>query len=574
MDEHEKSYKLWIENTDEETKEELISISQNKKEIYERFCNSLKFGTAGLRGIIGSGLNRINKFVISHVTQALCNVINKSAEEKKSVVIAYDSRNKSKEFAECAATVIAANDIKVLLFSELTPVPILSFAVRHKKATAGIVITASHNAAKYNGYKVYGRDGAQMSPIDADMIFEEIKKIDMFKDVKKIDFKEAIENKKIELIGKKIYTEYFKALEILSINSDVIAEYGKKATIVYTPLHGSGNKFVRKILKNAGFLVYVVPEQEEPDGNFPTVEFPNPEHIESFDISIKHAQQSGSDFIIGTDPDSDRIGVVIRQGEDYVALNGNQIGILLCEYILSQLYKKNGLPKNPFIAKSIVSTNMVKNIAEAYGVAVHETLTGFKFIGELIRKTEESGEEKFIFGFEESFGYLIGTHARDKDAIVASLLISEMYLYYKFVEKIDLIEKLKKIYEKYGYFKESTVSLIFEGIDGIAKISSIMSKLRSDPPNYIGQKQVIAIRDYETGIKINKLNGEKNDLITAKADVLYFELEGENNFIARPSGTEPKIKFYCLVAAKSAVKAEKTLDLMKTDVEKLCTEQM
>jgi phosphoglucomutase len=565
-----KEYRRWIANCDEENKHELEAIQNNPDEINERFCKTLKFETAGIRGVIGAGLNRMNRYIVAQATEGLArNMLKKDAGKNLTAVIAYDSRNKSYEFAKEAAIVLAANGIKVYLFDELRPVPILSFAVRFLHCDAGIVITASHNPAKYNGYKVYGADGAQMNPEDADDVLEEIEKIDIFVGVKRMDFGDAKSKGLIEIIGKNVDDAYISKIKKQRINPEITEKFGKNVKIVYTPFNGSGNKPVRRVLKEIGLEnVIVVPEQENPDGNFPTVKFPNPEFIESFELAIKLAKKENAELIIGTDPDSDRIGIVVRdENGKYKAFTGNQTGVLLTEYILSQKTKKNCLPGDAFMVKTIVTTNLAKKIGESYGVKVCETLTGFKFIGELIKKAEKEKNGTYVFGFEESYGYLIGTHARDKDAVVAAMLISEMYIYYK-NNGMSLFDKLNELYEKFGYYIESTDSLTIEGIHGLEQIDNIMENFRKNPPTEIGKK-IIAIRDYKLRKRTDLKTGKTTKLTLPESNVLYFELEDDNTFIVRPSGTEPKIKFYSMCKGKTRGDAESMLKICKNYIEQI-----
>ena len=509
-------YERWLKEADAETVKELEAIRGDEEEIKDRFYKTLEFGTAGLRGVLGAGTNRMNEYVVGQATQGLANQLIKTngADADLSVVIAYDSRHKSDVFSKEAAQILAANGIKTYLFEELKPVPELSFSVGYLKTTAGIAVTASHNPAKYNGYKAYGADGAQLNP---------------------------------ELAAK---------------------EKGDTLKFVYTPFHGAGNKPVRKILKRIGFNnVVVVKEQELPDGDFPTVEFPNPEYKEGFHLAIGYAKECGADLIVGTDPDSDRVGILVKNDKgEYVNFTGNQVGALLSEYILSALKEKNAVPKDGYIVKTIVTTNIVKAICDAYGIGMKEVLTGFKFIGEKIKESEETGVGTYLFGFEESYGYLKGTYARDKDAVVATMLIAEMALYYQ--EKgSSIFEQMDKIYKKYGYYKEQVVSVTLEGIEGLAKIKSTMDKIRSNPPKSVAGKKVIAIRDYLTSERVDLKTGEKSEILLPQSNVIYLELEDQNNFIIRPSGTEPKIKVYCLMKGETEEEANELLEKVKADVD-------
>lgn len=569
---YKKEYQRWLDNADAETVAELNGIKDDEKEIEERFYKTLEFGTAGLRGIIGAGANRMNSYVVGQATQGLANQLIKTnpAGMELSVAIAYDSRIKSDEFARTSAAILAANGIKVYLFEELKPVPELSFTVRYKKATAGIVITASHNPAKYNGYKVYGADGAQLNPELAAVVLEEIEKTDIFTGVKTCDFDKAVAEGAIVMIGDEVEEAYLDCVQSQCINPELVREKGDTLKFVYTPFHGTGNKPVRKILKRIGFdNVIVVKEQEMPDGRFPTVKSPNPENKEGFKLAIGYAKECGADLIIGTDPDADRVGIIVKNKEgEYVNFTGNQVGALLSEYILSSLKERGELPKDGYIVKTIVTTNLVKAICAAYGVEMKEVLTGFKFIGEKIKESEQTGVGTYLFGFEESYGYLKGTYARDKDAVVATMLIAEMTLYYR--EKgITLSEQMENIYKKYGYYVEYVESVVMEGMDGSAKISGIMDNLRKNTPQSVAGKKVVAVRDYETSVRTEIESGKTEKILLPKSNVIYLELEDGNNFVVRPSGTEPKIKLYCLMRGGNKAEAEALVEAVKADIKNI-----
>ena len=563
-------YERWLNSADAETVSELNSIKNDENEIEERFYKTLEFGTAGLRGVIGAGPNRMNKYVVGQATQGLANQLIKTngSADGVSVAIAYDSRIKSDEFAKTAAACLAANGIKVYIFDELKPVPMLSFTIGYLKTTAGIVVTASHNPAKYNGYKVYGADGAQLNPELAEIVLDEINKTDLFTGVKTCDFDEAVKNGKIIMLGEEVEDAYIDCVAAQSINPELIKEKGDSLTFVYTPFHGSGNKPVRKILKRMGFNnVIVVKEQEMPDGNFPTVASPNPENKEGFDLAIGYAKECGADLIIGTDPDADRVGIIVKKDNgDYDTFTGNQVGALLCEYILSSLKERGEIPADGYVVKTIVSTNIIEAICKAYGVEMKEVLTGFKFIGEKIKESAETGIGTYLFGFEESYGYLKGTYARDKDAVVSTMLIAEMALYYQ--EKgMSLFEQMENIYKKYGCYIEETISVTMEGMDGLAKIAAVMKNIRNNTPAEVGGKKVVAVRDYETSVRTE---GDKTEeILLPKSNVIYLELEDNNNFVIRPSGTEPKIKVYCMMWGKDKTEAQEALAAAKKDMENI-----
>lgn len=565
-------YARWINEADAETAAELESIKDDDAEIKDRFYKNLEFGTAGLRGVLGAGINRMNEYVVGQATQGLANQLIKTngKDADLSVVIAYDSRHKSDVFAKEAARILAANGIKAYLFEELKPVPELSFSVRYLKTTAGIAVTASHNPAKYNGYKAYGSDGAQLNPELAAIVLEEIGKTDIFTGVKKMDFEQAVQQGMIVMIGDEVEEAYLDEVQKQCVNPELAKEKGDTLKFVYTPFHGAGNKPVRKILKRIGFNnVVVVKEQELPDGDFPTVESPNPENKEGFKLAIGYAKECGADLIVGTDPDSDRVGILVKNDKgEYVTFTGNQVGALLSEYILSALSEKNAVPKDGYIVKTIVTTNIIQAICDAYGIEMKEVLTGFKFIGEKIKESEETGVGTYIFGFEESYGYLKGTYARDKDAVVATMLIAEMALYYQ-ENGTSIFEQMDNIYKKYGYYKEEVVSVTLEGIEGLAKIKSTMDRLRENPPEIIAGKKVIAVRDYLTSERVDKLTGEKSEILLPKSNVIYLELEDRNNFIIRPSGTEPKIKLYCLMKGETEEEANELLKLVKDDIDRI-----
>lgn len=565
------TYKLWSENAyfDEDTRRELLAIKDNEKEIEERFYRDLEFGTGGLRGIIGAGTNRMNIYSVRKASQGVANFIKKNgpAAIQRGIAIAYDSRHKSPEFALEAALVCAANGIKAYLFDELRPTPELSFAVRHLNAFTGIVVTASHNPKEYNGYKVYGEDGGQLPLEGAAIVLEEINGITDITQVKAMDKEQAIQQGLLQMIGKEIDDEYMACLKTLSIQPDLVKQVADSFKIVYTPLHGTGNKPVRRILEETGFKhVLVVKEQEQPDPDFSTVKSPNPEEKSAFALAIQLAQAENVDLIIGSDPDCDRVGVVVRDASgNFVVLTGNQTGCLLLEYILSQKQQKGELPDNGFAVKTIVTTELSRAIARNYGVELVEVLTGFKFIGEKIKELDEFGDRKYLFGFEESYGYLAGTFARDKDGVVASMLIAEMAAYYR-TRNMTLYDGLIEIFEKYGYSLEGITSFTLAGKEGIEKIQSTMQQLRESKPAVFGTTRICALRDYMTGVRYDMIHNLENALTLPQSDVLYYEVEDGAWFCVRPSGTEPKIKMYYGVTGNSVSDAQERLEKLQKNV--------
>ena len=564
--EYEVRYQEWLLNPyfDEATRNELAALTGNDKEIKERFFRDLEFGTGGLRGILGAGVNRMNLYTVRRATQGLANYIRKQGGEKKGVAIAYDSRRMSPEFALDTALCLAANGIKAYLFEALRPTPELSFTVRELGCTAGIVITASHNPPEYNGYKVYWEDGAQItSPKDVEII-QEVKAITDFSEAKTMNKQEALQQGLLINIGKDIDDKYIDELRKLVINP--VSEEGRKLNIVYTPLHGTGNLPVRRILKELGFEhVYVVPEQELPDSEFSTVGYPNPEDPKVFTLAKKLAEEVGADLILATDPDADRLGVQVRNREgEFVLLNGNMTGALIAEYEFSQMAEKGILPTNAALVKTIVTGNISDRIAEYYNAKLIEVLTGFKYIGEQIKIFKETGCNEFVFGYEESYGCLIGTHSRDKDAVVAVMALCEAAAYYQ-SKGITLYEQMERIYEKYGYFREDLVSVTLKGIEGIEKIKAIMEGYRSNPPKSAGDYRILKIRDYCEDKITDVLTGTVTPTGLPKSDVLYFELEEDAWCAVRPSGTEPKIKFYFGVKGSSMEEAEARLQKLMRD---------
>lgn len=567
---YKKKYESWLAHDyfDVTTKNELKEIVDNEKEIEDRFYTELEFGTAGLRGVIGAGTNRMNIYVVRKATQGFANYLNKVRHiEDPKVVIAYDSRNMSYEFAKEAGGVFAANGIQVYIFESLRPVPELSFAVRELKCHGGIVITASHNPPEYNGYKVYGEDGAQViSPYDK-MIIEEVNKIKDFSEVKHMSDTDAHKEGLLTWIGQEIDDKYIAKVKEQAIRLEVIKQVADDFKIVYTPIHGTGNLPVRRILKEVGFKnVYVVDEQAEPDGSFPTVKSPNPEDAGAFALAIKLAKEVGADIVMGTDPDADRVGVLIKDEKgEYLVMTGNMMGAMLTDYILAGKEMQGSLAPNSVIIKTIVTTEMTRAIAKNYGAELMEVLTGFKFIGEKIRLFEEKEDKSFVFGFEESYGCLAGTYARDKDAVVACMLAAEMAAYYK--EKgMTLYEALYTLYEKYGYYKEGVLAITLKGIEGMGKIKTIMENLRTLKVENIAGYQVLAKRDYEASKRTVMASGKEEAILLPKSDVLYYELN-ENAWVCiRPSGTEPKIKFYFGVKGTSSPDADEKVDSLEQAV--------
>ena len=568
--EYKQKYEQWCNNPiiEEKDKQELKQIINNENEIKDRFYKDLEFGTAGLRGIMGIGTNRMNKYTVTKATQGLANFIKKEKKQNKGVAISYDSRNNSKEFSEQTALCLNANGIKTYIFESLRPVPELSFAVRKLGCIAGIMITASHNPPKYNGYKVYWEDGAQIVAPKDKQIIEEVNKVKDYSQIKTINKEEAIQNGLYNVIGKEIDQEYMGELKKQDLNPETIQEQANNIKIVYTPLHGTGNIPVRTILEQIGFKnVYIVPEQEKPDGNFPTVSYPNPEAEEAFELALKLAEKEDADIVLATDPDADRLGVYAKDTKTgkYMAFTGNMSAMIIAEYIISQKKEKGILPSNGVLIKSIVSTNMADAIAKQYNLELIEVLTGFKYIGEQIKIMEQTGEKEYVFGFEESYGCLVGTHARDKDGIAAVMILCEAAAFYK-KQGLTLWDQMIKLYEKYGYYKEGVASITMEGADGAEKIKEIMEKLRQSKPEKIGEYNIIQIKDYNTGICRNIQKSEETKINLPKSNVLYYDLENDGWCCVRPSGTEPKIKFYMGVKAKKDTEANEKLEKLKQAV--------
>lgn len=575
------SYKFWLQNEyfDNDIKQELKEIESNSKEIEERFYKDLDFGTGGLRGIIGAGTNRMNIYTVRKASQGLANYITKQGEEAKrrGIVIAYDSRYKSPEFSLEAAKVFAANGIKAYLFDELRPTPELSFAVRYFNAVAGIVVTASHNPKEYNGYKVYGEDGGQLPLEASNEVLEQINQISDITGIVLIEREEAENRGLLQVIGKEVDDEYMTKLKTLTIRPEIVQAVAEDFKIIYTPLHGAGNKPVRRILNEIGFKnTLVVKEQELPDSAFSTVKSPNPEDRNAFTLAIELAKKEDVNLIIGTDPDCDRVGVVVRNAAgEYVVLTGNQTGCLLLEYILSQKKVKGDLPSNGFVVKTIVTTELARAIAKHYDIELVEVLTGFKFIGEQIKLQDEFGDKKYLFGFEESYGYLAGTFVRDKDAVVASMLIAEMAAYYS-SRNMSLYEGLLEVFNKYGYSLEGITTFTLAGKEGVEKIKGAMQTLRTKKVKSFAQFEVGAVRDYMGGTRLDFVSGDTEKLHLPESDVLYFEMKDGSWFCVRPSGTEPKIKIYYGVNGNgfddASVRLQQLQDAVLTEVKPLLLE--
>lgn len=558
------TYQDWLQNPyfDEATKEELRAIADDEKEIEDRFYRQLEFGTGGLRGVIGAGTNRMNIYTVRQATQGLANYIISQNGQDKGVAIAYDSRIMSPEFAKEAALCLNANGIKTYRFTSLRPTPELSFAVRKQGCIAGIVITASHNPREYNGYKVYWEDGAQITPPHDKNILAEVAKVTSFDLVKTMSEVEAKEAGLYQEIDQEIDDAYMAELKKQSIHPEVISEMAKDFTIVYTPLHGTGNIPVRRVLKELGFeKVYVVPEQEEPDGTFPTVAYPNPESPKAFELALALAKKVDADIVLATDPDADRLGVYCKDTKsgNYVSFTGNMSGMLIAEYILKERTATGTMPENPALVETIVTTDMAKVIAQAYGVHLIEVLTGFKYIGEQIRLFEENHTYNYVFGLEESYGCLAGTYARDKDACVAVMMLCEVASWYKKQGK-TLWDAMLDMYETYGYFKEGLETITLKGMDGAEQIQRMMADARENLPQTIGDYKVLAVRDYKTDLRTDMADGSKSPTGLPTSNVLYYELEDHAWCCVRPSGTEPKIKFYFGVKGSSLADAEDKLE--------------
>lgn len=557
------NYKLWCENPyfDEATRAELKAVAGDEKEIEDRFYRDLAFGTGGLRGVIGAGTNRMNIYTVRKATQGLANFIIEEKGQEKGVAIAYDSRHMSPEFALEAALCLCANGIKTYLFESLRPTPELSFALRTLGCIAGIVVTASHNPPEYNGYKVYWEDGAQITYPKDEQIIDRVNSITDYAAVKSMGEEAAKASGLLTIIGEEIDAKYMEELKKLVLNPGVIKEQAKSLKIVYTPLHGTGNLPVRRVLKELGFeQVYVVPQQEKPDGRFPTVSYPNPEDKKAFTLALELAKEVDADLVLATDPDADRLGVYAKDSRtgEYMAFTGNMSGMIICEYQLSQKKEKGLLPDNGAVVTTIVSGNMAQAAAREYGTALIETLTGFKYIGEQIKLFEQNHDHTFLFGFEESYGCLVGTHARDKDAVVAVMALCEAAAYYKSKNR-TLWDQMLVLFEKYGYYKEGLHTLTLKGIEGAQKIQDIIKSFRSNPPKSVGPWKTLAFRDYGEDRLCNYVTGEETETGLPRSNVLYFELEDDAWCCVRPSGTEPKVKFYMGVKGEDMQDADEKL---------------
>lgn len=562
-----KEYQKWLESADfdEETKKELKEIKNDEKEIEDRFYKELEFGTAGLRGVIGAGTNRMNKYTVGKATQGLANYILEQGTQGKGVAISYDSRRMSKEFSLQTALILNANGIKTYLFENLRPVPELSYAVRELKCTAGIMITASHNPPKYNGYKVYWDDGSQIvSPRDTEIIGK-VREVKEYSEIKEISKEEAIGKGLFNIIGKDMDDKYINTLKSLVLNPEIVREQGKKIKVVYTPLHGTGNTIIERLLKEIGIEnLYVVPEQKEPDGNFPTVDYPNPEDKRAFKLALELAKEVEADVVLATDPDADRLGVFAKDSKtgEYMDYTGNMSALLIAEYRISQMKEKNVLPSNGMMITTVVSSNLTRAIAEEYNLKLYEVLTGFKNIGAVIKKEEENGRHKYVFGFEESYGCLIGDYARDKDGISAVMSLCEAACYYKSKNE-TLWDAMLNIYKKYGYYKETQVAIVLEGVEGAQKIEEMMTNMRNIPVEQIGKYKVLTFKDIERDYIKNMVNGEEGTTGLPKSNVLYYELEDNSWCCIRPSGTEPKIKLYMGIKGNSEEEANNKLEELK-----------
>ncbi len=562
-------YDLWCKKAtaDKDLLPELEAVKGNEEEILDRFYTNLEFGTAGLRGVIGAGTNRMNVYTVNQATQGLADYLNADFQEP-TIAIAYDSRIKSDAFARSAACVLAANGVKVYLYPELVPTPMLSYAVRTLHCSSGIILTASHNPSKYNGYKCYDPNGYQMTDEAAAKTYSYIQKVDMFDGVKTMDFDEALEKGMISYIGQDMFESFYEAVLRAQVNPSAAA--GTDLSVIYTPLNGTGNKPVREILKRIGIRdVTVVPEQEYPDGNFPTCPYPNPEIRQAFECAIALSETKKADLLLATDPDCDRVGIAVRDGDAYKLMTGNEVGAMLTEYVLSALQEQGKLPEKPIVVKTIVTSRLIAQIAAHYGAETADLLTGFKYIGELVTKLEAAGEaDRFVLGMEESYGYLRGTHARDKDAVVASMLICEMAAYYK-AKGMSLYEFMQSLYRRYGMYCNTVLNFGFEGAAGMETMRNMMETLRQNPPKVIAGEAVHSISDYQTRLTTDTESGAQTAIELPRSNVLSYRLDGADGVIVRPSGTEPKIKVYITAVADSEAAAEEKAQTIGKDMEAL-----
>ena len=564
-------YKRWLSEPtlDEKSREELLSIENDEEEKEFRFSSGLSFGTAGLRGIMMAGTNAMNVYTVAQATQGLANVINDGGKADMGVIVGMDSRNNSRLFAETAASVLAANGIKVYIFEDLRPSPVLSFAVRELGCIAGINVTASHNPAEYNGYKVYWEDGGQLPPDHADAVSKYISAIDIFGGVKKCRFADAVSDGRITVVGKEIDDRYIEEVLEEQVEPHAVDAVADELKIVYTPLHGAGHILVPRVLREIGLKhLYPVEAQMVLDGDFPTVKSPNPENFEAFELGLELAKKVGSNLIIATDPDADRLAVMTRRFStgEFINLTGNQVGALLIDYIATSLEEQGKMPENPYAIKTIVTTELVTKICEDHGVTLHNVLTGFKFIGEVIKKYEVTGHDTFLFGFEESYGYLKGTYARDKDSVVASMLVTEMAASYM-KKGMTLADALDGLFEKYGYFLEGVKNIYMEGLDGLEKMAALMDELREAPPAHIGGRRVVSIRDYLKNTVTDIDTGNVTETGLPISNVLYFVVDNGDRIIMRPSGTEPKIKLYMLTHAATYEETKRQCDAYMKDTD-------
>ncbi len=567
------AYEKWLSSpvVDEGTKAELRALEGDEGELKSRFISYLSFGTAGLRGTMAAGTNRMNVYTVAHATQGLADLILAEDAAQRGVAIAHDSRNNSRLFAETSASVLVANGIKVFLFDSLRPTPTLSFALRYHKCIAGINITASHNPSEYNGYKAYWEDGAQLPPDHAAAVAASMEKVDIFEDVRRIPFSEAEKSPLLTVIGDETDEAYLECVLEQAVNLDAIEKVADSLKIVYTPLYGAGYKLVPEVISRIG-LKHLTPVAEEmtPNGDFPGIKNPNPEFKEAFTRGLALAKEVGSDLIIATDPDCDRVGVMIKGADgEFMNISGNQMGALLLDYIITAYNERGAMPSEPYAVKTIVSTEMVSKICAENGITLHNVLTGFKFIGEVIKKSEQSGHGSFLLGFEESYGYLKGTYARDKDAVVATMLICEMTAFYA-ARGMTLADALDGLYARYGFYRENTDSITMSGLDGLEKIAAIMKKMRTEYPTSVSSKAITHVRDYKAGTITELATGRVEPTGLPSSDVMYFELEGGDVIVARPSGTEPKIKIYYLVGDVTKEAADAKIAAYKAEISAFC----